>query len=50
MELGKLPPGKLTLLLGIPDSLKSGKPLGLANTDFHRDPAKRLTLGTLLPP
>lgn len=50
LELTAFPPGEVRLLLGVPNPLPGGRPLRFANADPHRDPAGRLTLGTLVIP
>jgi hypothetical protein len=46
LDLAKVPAGKVTLLLGIPNPLKGGRPLRFANAAQDRDRPGWLTLGT----
>ena len=48
--LAEVPSGEVTLLLGIPNPLKGGRPLRFANTGQDRDRVGWLTLGKLVVP
>ena len=50
LDLAKFSSGEIKLLLGIPNPLKSGKPLRLANTEQDRDRVGWLTLGKVFIP
>lgn len=50
LDLSKNSPGAVTLLLGIPNPLKGGRPLRFANADQDRDRAGWLKLGKLVVP
>ena len=50
LELSKVTSGEVTLLLGIPNPLKGGRPLRFANADQDRDRAGWLTLGKVVVP
>ena len=50
LDLSKVPPGEVALLLGIPNPLKGGRPVRFANADPNRDGAGWLTLGKLVVP
>lgn len=50
LDLTKLAPGEVTLLLGIPNPLKGGKPLRFANADAEPVRADWLTLGRIVIP
>jgi len=50
LDLGKLSSGEIKLLLGIPNSLKGGKPFRFANTEQDRDRPGWLTLGKIVVP
>jgi hypothetical protein len=47
MDLAKLPPGEVTLFLGIPNPLKGGRPLRFANVDAGPLRPGWLALGTI---
>ena len=49
-DLAKVSPGEVTLLLGIPNPLRGGRPLRFANADQDRDCAGWLTLGKRVVP
>ena len=49
-DLTKLSSGEISLLLGIPNPLKGGRPLRFANADQDRDRAGWLTLGKIVVP
>ena len=50
LDLAKVSSGEVTLLLGIPNPLKGGRPLRFANADQDRDRAGWLTLGKVIVP
>jgi hypothetical protein len=50
LDLAKFSSGEIKLLLGIPNPLKSGKPLRLANMDQDRDRVGWLTFGKVFIP
>jgi hypothetical protein len=52
LDLGKLLSGEITLLLGIPNPVKHGKPLRFANADADAEPLRPgwLTLGRIVSP
>jgi hypothetical protein len=50
LEIGNLPSGKLTVLLGIPNPLKGGKPLRFANAASEQIRVGWLTLGQIVVP
>jgi len=50
LDLAKVSPGEITLLLGIRNPLKGGRPLSFANAGQNRDRAGWLTLGRIVVP
>jgi hypothetical protein len=50
LDLAKVPAGKVTVLLGIPNPLKGGRPLRFANAAQDRDRPGWLTLGNIQVP
>ena len=50
LDLTKISSGEVTLLLGVPNPLKGGRPLRFANADQDRDRPGWLTLGKIVIP
>ena len=50
LDLAKLAPGEIKLLIGIPSPLKGGRPLRFANADLEPHRAGWLTLGKIVIP
>lgn len=50
LDLTRLEPGEITLLLGVMNPMKGGRPLRFANADQDRDRNGWLTLGKIVVP